>query len=128
MKTNKLFYTISIDEDCGNVTQFLETLMKTNFNPDNKFPLYLYKSEFIAMNETWEKKVLMVLHEPELYYKDNYKYFNEFRNLYFSPIKRYSNLGCGLLLRFMPEWERSVIKAYIKENPDFIIYEGPILE
>lgn len=94
---NELFYTITLDSSSFEIDYYVNLLI--NLKPGNSsnnnpaLPLFLSQSKFISMTEyNGDTKVLMVLYNKELYYKNNYKYFDEFRKLFNTSLKQYNSL------------------------------------
>jgi hypothetical protein len=125
---NYLFYTIILDSSSFEIDYYVNLLI--NLKPDNTsnnstLPLFLSQSEFISMTEyNGNTKVLMVLHNKELYYKDNYKYFDEFRQLFNTTLKQYNSLdNYNNIHKYntiyntnINNWEIENIKHYLSYN------------
>lgn len=94
-KPRKLFYTIYLDfkdaEDCLNLIHALLIESYSNI-------VFIHKSTILNITDIYTPvcKILCVLDNDELYYKDNYSYFNEFRTSFNGCITQFNSLGDGL--------------------------------
>jgi hypothetical protein len=105
---NKLFYTVTLNE---NIFKYIAMLKYNN-------SLFLDNSDFISANMSSKNtKLLFVLNKPELYYKDNYKYFDEFIKLFDNNIKQYNAIGDGYNLNtYTNNWVKNIINSYLKQK------------
>jgi hypothetical protein len=108
----KLFYTITLNDNLVNVDIFKYIAMLKGSNNS----LFLNNSDFISANMSSKNtKLLFVLNKPELYYKNNYKYFDEFIKLFDTNIKQYNAIGDGYnFTSYTNEWTKNLIKSYMK--------------
>jgi hypothetical protein len=109
---NKLFYTITINK---NNSQAKNLLYLSKLKNRNTSSIFFNKSLYIASIDNIDTyKILFLLYEPKLYYKENYKYFNEFRNMYDNCIILFNSLNDGnYLLTDNYSWEIEKINSFV---------------
>jgi hypothetical protein len=129
MTSNKLYYTITLDftknfNDSQNIIEgllnkdYINPILRNEVKSDEKVDKlcnnikFIKESKIIHLKDPYTSncKVLCVLDNAELYYKDNYKYFKEFRDSFNSCIISFNSLGNGLYLdKKIYEWEYNKI-------------------
>jgi hypothetical protein len=117
MISNKLYYTITLDYTKNNFDSI--DIVEALLNKDYSNIKFIKESKIIHLKNPYTSncKVLCVLNNAELYYKDNYKYFKKFRNSFNSCIISFNSLGNGLDLdKKIYEWEHKQINNNLKIN------------
>lgn len=90
---SKIYYYVILDTNSKYISRFIY-LSQNNSSQIDINP-FLYHSNLISIDLNYKTghKLLFSLNKRELYYKNNYEYFNIFRNMCNGCIKSFNYLG-----------------------------------
>ena len=116
------FYTVSLKANCEDSTHFIYTALlkdnKVQINNTSTNGEFFNNSKLLAFNNVHKNpKLLFVLHKPELYYSDNYKHFDYFRQSFNGCIDVFNSFSIEKeLLQDNKDWLANIINDYLAAN------------